>query len=72
MLILVCPTCERLLGNIQIDFEKKCSKIKANTKLSKEEQEEEIRKLIKSYELNPFCCVPKLLNYIKISEVVSL
>lgn len=57
-----CPTCYFFIGNLVEDFEKEKEKICSNSKLSKEEQEKEISKLIKNLKVRRYCCRMRLMS----------
>jgi DNA-directed RNA polymerase subunit N (RpoN/RPB10) len=63
MLYASCPTCGYCLGNIIIDFKKKKNLICDNPKLSKEQREEQIQKLIISLKLRRYCCRVRVMTY---------
>jgi hypothetical protein len=58
-----CPTCNKLLGNRRIVYEKTLGKIYSNNLLSEDEKKDKHQELIKTFELNP-CCVNRFITEI--------
>lgn len=72
MLYLKCPTCKKLLGNIQLYYEDKLHKIMENAKLTDEEKNLEQQKLIrKDIGLTRECCIMRLLTYVDIVKIIK-
>jgi DNA-directed RNA polymerase subunit N (RpoN/RPB10) len=63
MLYLTCPTCGYFLGLKTIEYEQGKEKICANPKLSPEEREQEISKLLLSLNLRRYCCKMRMMTY---------
>ena len=63
MLYLTCPTCGFFLGNKTKEFEDKKEIICNNPKLSEEEQQLEIEKLLKSLKIRRYCCKMRMISY---------
>ena len=63
MLYVTCPTCGFLLGNKIEKFEEDKKKICSNPKLSKEQQEEEIAKILTKLKLRRYCCKMRIISY---------
>ena len=51
-----CPTCGFFIGNIVHNFEMEKEKICSNNKISKEQQEKEISKLLQNLKVRRYCC----------------
>ena len=68
MIIATCPTCGFLLASKAIEYEKEKKEICQNPKLSKEEQEKEIQKLIQGLGLRRYCCRMRLFTCLDIVE----
>jgi DNA-directed RNA polymerase subunit N (RpoN/RPB10) len=62
MIYITCPTCGFLIGSKVIEYESKKEDICNNPKLSDEEKEEEISKLIKSLGFRRYCCKMRLMT----------
>ena len=56
MIYSSCPTCGFFIGNIINNFEVEKEKICNDNKLSEEEQQEKITKLLKDLEIRRYCC----------------
>jgi DNA-directed RNA polymerase subunit N (RpoN/RPB10) len=63
MLYLSCPTCGYFLGQKNIEYEKGKEKICSNPKLTPEEREEELSKLLLSLKLRRYCCKMRMMSY---------
>ncbi len=63
MLYITCPTCKFLLGQIIVDYEKNKEIICLNPKLTMEEKEKEISKLLMSLKLKRICCKMRVMTY---------
>lgn len=51
-----CPTCGFFIGNIIHKYEQDKNQICSNNKLSKEEQEKEVSKLLQKLKVRRYCC----------------
>ena len=60
MIYASCPTCGYLIALKATEYETKKNEIYQNPKLNKEEQEEEIKKLIQSLGIRRYCCKMRL------------
>jgi DNA-directed RNA polymerase subunit N (RpoN/RPB10) len=58
-----CPTCGYFLGQINIEYDEKKSKICNNPQLSTEEKDKELSKLLLSLGLRRYCCKMRLMSY---------
>ena len=56
MIYSKCPTCGFFIGNISHKFEIEKEKICSNKKLSQEQQEKEISKLLQNLKVRRYCC----------------
>lgn len=63
MLYMTCPTCGFFLGQKTIEYDTKKKEICSNPKLSQEEKEKEISKLLKSLGLRRYCCRMRMMTY---------
>lgn len=72
MLYIRCPTCNRLLGHLQLPFETKLHKIMENDKLSEDEKITAKQELINNELGNiRYCCKTRLLTYIDVVKIVK-
>ena len=62
MLYMTCPTCGYFLGQKTIIFEERKEQICSNPKLSSEEKQSQIAKLILSFKLR-LCCNMRMMTY---------
>lgn len=62
MIYSTCPTCGFFIGNIVNEFEIEKEKICSNSKLSNEEQQNEISKLLKSLKVRRYCCRMRIMT----------
>lgn len=63
MLYMVCPTCNTFLGSKVLEYEKGKEDICKNPKLSTEEKEAEMTKLLLSLKLKRYCCKMRMMSY---------
>ena len=68
MLYLTCPTCGYFLGQKTIEYEAGKKNICANPKLSTEEKEQAMSKLLLSLKLRRYCCKMRMMSYKDIVE----
>lgn len=70
MLYPVCPTCHFLLADKQLIYEEKSLKIQDNEKLSENQKQKEIEKLLKKIGLKNYCCKMRMISYLKQEEII--
>lgn len=65
MLYVRCPTCGRLLGNVQIPYETELSKICNDKKLTQKEKDNEKRKLLDKMNIpkEKYCCRMRVMTF---------
>jgi len=63
MLYLTCPTCGYFLGQKVLEYEKNKTLICNNPKLSVEEKEDKLNKLVLDANLRRYCCKARLMTY---------
>jgi DNA-directed RNA polymerase subunit N (RpoN/RPB10) len=63
MLYLTCPTCGYFLGQKTIEYEQGKEKLCSNPKLSGEERERELSKLLLGLGLKRYCCKMRMMSY---------
>ncbi len=63
MLYIICPTCGYFLGQKTIQYEEGKNNICTNPKLTSEEKEKEISKLLLSLGLKRYCCKMRMMTY---------
>jgi DNA-directed RNA polymerase subunit N (RpoN/RPB10) len=63
MLYIVCPTCGYFLGQKTIQYEEGKNIICSNPKLSPEDKEKELSKLLLSLKLPRYCCKMRMMTY---------
>jgi DNA-directed RNA polymerase subunit N (RpoN/RPB10) len=75
MIYIKCPTCRRLLGDIQIPYEKILNQICRDEELkiiSTHEADILKQKLVNSFDITDrYCCKPRLMTYKKLSDIVK-
>ena len=62
MIYSTCPTCGFFIGNIVNSFEIEKEKICSNSKLSDDEQQNEISKLLKNLKVRRYCCRMRIMT----------
>ena len=62
MIYSTCPTCGFFIGNIINEYEIEKEKICSNTKLSDEEQQNQISKLLKRLKVRRYCCRMRIMT----------
>ena len=70
MLYPVCPTCQTLLADKQIPYEKGIEKICKNDKLSEEEQLKLKEKLLNDIGLERYCCRMRMISYVDQAKLI--
>jgi DNA-directed RNA polymerase subunit N (RpoN/RPB10) len=63
MLYITCPTCGYFLGQKNLEYEEGKHKICTNPKLSTEEREKELSKLLLSLGIRRYCCKMRMMSY---------
>ena len=63
MLYITCPTCGYFLGQKNSEYEEGKKKICMNPKLSSEEKEKEMSKLLLSLGIERYCCKMRMMTY---------
>ena len=63
MLYMVCPTCNKFLGQKVIEYEKGKDNICKNPELSNEEREAALTKLLLNLKLKRYCCKMRMMSY---------
>lgn len=63
MLYLTCPSCGYFIGQKIIEYEQGKEKICSNPKLSSEEREKELSKLLLSLGFRRYCCKMRMMTY---------
>ena len=62
MIYSSCPTCGFFLGNINENYEKEKEKINSDNKLSVEEKNNEISKLLRNLKIRRYCCRMRIMT----------
>jgi DNA-directed RNA polymerase subunit N (RpoN/RPB10) len=63
MLYISCPTCGYFLGQKTLEYEQGKEQICTNPKLSSEEKEKELTKLLLGLGLRRYCCKMRMMTY---------
>ena len=63
MLYITCPTCGYFLGQKTMEYEQGKEQICTNPKLSLEEKEKELTKLLLGLGLRRYCCKMRMMTY---------
>jgi DNA-directed RNA polymerase subunit N (RpoN/RPB10) len=71
MLYIVCPTCGYFLGQKTLEYEEGKTKICDNPKLSQEEKEKDLTKLLLGLNLKRYCCKMRMMTYKDIVQDIS-
>lgn len=73
MAYLVCPSCNRLIGDKVILFDEGVKKISDDPTLTSEQQTEEKIKLINSFKIpkDRYCCRMRLMTYRDLVTIVK-
>jgi DNA-directed RNA polymerase subunit N (RpoN/RPB10) len=70
MLYVTCPTCKRLLGHLQIQYETEVEKIMNNPKLSDEQRENKKEEFAKKL-VDRYCCRMRIITYTDFSKLLN-
>ena len=74
MLYLKCPSCKKMLGDKQITYEIILNRICKDEEMNNITMDEASKlksKLILSFNLDRYCCTPRLMSYKKLIEIVK-
>jgi DNA-directed RNA polymerase subunit N (RpoN/RPB10) len=71
MLYPRCPTCGKILANLEIDYNEAKNKICNNSSLNKEQQNAEKEKLVNSLGLERYCCKTRVLKYLNLIDFIK-
>lgn len=71
MLYPRCPTCGKILANIEVDYEKAKDKICDNPSLTEEQKNKAKRNLVNSLGLERYCCKTRLLTYLDTVKIIK-
>ena len=71
MLYPRCPTCGKVLANLEIDYNEAKNKICNNSSLNEEQQNAEKEKLINSLGLERYCCKTRVLKYLNLIDFIK-
>jgi DNA-directed RNA polymerase subunit N (RpoN/RPB10) len=63
MLYIVCPTCGYFLGQKNLEYEEGKKSICSNPKLTVEQREKELSKLLLGLKLRRYCCKMRIMTY---------
>jgi DNA-directed RNA polymerase subunit N (RpoN/RPB10) len=63
MLYLTCPSCGYFIGQKILEYEQGKEKICSNPKLSNEEREKELSKLLLGLGFRRYCCKMRMMTY---------
>ena len=73
MIYSSCPTCGFFLGNINENYEKEKEKISNDNKLSVEEKNNEISKLLRNLKIRRYCCRMRIMTCKNlVDEILSI
>ena len=68
-----CPTCYFFIGNLIEELENEKEKICSNSKLTEEEQEKELSKLLRTLKVRRYCCRMRIMtNKDMVKEIMSV
>lgn len=71
MLYPRCPTCGKILANLEIDYEEAKKKICDNISLNEEQKNAEKEKLVNSLGLERYCCKTRILKYLDVINIIK-
>lgn len=71
MLYNTCPTCGFFLGNLTLKFEEEKNKICNDPKLTQNEIEEKLQKVIMDLKVRRYCCRMRFMSYKDVVQDVS-
>jgi DNA-directed RNA polymerase subunit N (RpoN/RPB10) len=63
MLYITCPTCGYFLGQKTYEYEQGKEQICANPKMSSDEKEKELTRLLMGLGLRRYCCKMRMMTY---------
>jgi len=71
MLYPCCPTCNTVLADKQIPFEKGVEKILLDTKLSHEEKSKLRGDLLDTLGIYNYCCRMRTISYVPLERIIT-
>ena len=70
MLYPVCPTCNMLLADKQLPFEKGKASIINNKSFNESKKQKELEKLLNVLGLKKYCCRTRVISYMDQSKLI--
>ena len=70
MKYLICPTCGKVLGDIEIDYEIKSEKIMTDSTLSEQEKIVKRKELIESMGISRYCCKMRIITQVDPYKII--
>ncbi len=69
MKYLICPTCGKVLGDVEIEYEIKSNEI-MSSKLPEKEKLEKRKELIESFGIKRYCCKMRIFTQIDPYKII--
>lgn len=69
MKYLICPTCGKVLGDIEIDYDEKSNEIMMSN-ISEQEKVVKRKELIESMGIYRYCCKMRLFTQIDLYKII--
>jgi DNA-directed RNA polymerase subunit N (RpoN/RPB10) len=70
MKYLVCPTCGKVLGDVEIDYDQKSNEIMMSN-ISEKEKIIKRKELIESMGIHRYCCKMRLFTQIDLYKIIK-
>jgi DNA-directed RNA polymerase subunit N (RpoN/RPB10) len=70
MYYLRCPSCSLIIGNRQIEYEKKMFEIDNNDKFNQDEKDDLKTKIFDELEIMRYCCRQRIICYIQKTSII--
>jgi DNA-directed RNA polymerase subunit N (RpoN/RPB10) len=70
MLIPACPSCGKNFAKIQLPFEEGKNKICGNNKLTQDEKNKLISKLLDELKVKKWCCRMRVISYVDLAKII--
>ena len=71
MIYLKCPSCGYILGNRNIEYEKKLNEINSDPNTDEETKLELKTKLVTSLQIKNYCCKMRVITYKSLPDILK-
>jgi DNA-directed RNA polymerase subunit N (RpoN/RPB10) len=69
MKYLICPTCGKVLGDVELEYEIKSKEI-MSSKLNDKEKNNKIKELVEEFGVTRYCCKMRVFTQVDLYKVI--